>query len=121
MPRSSACFTTSAVAASSSVQSCSVPALPKLMQLTQTFEISMSVFPNFVYSIPVSFLPAPAGCCAAFSGTIIPQRGLFCKAELAAAVDKIGRDPYNGKKIKSENSVKSLDFTEFFHKKEETA
>ena len=51
IPRSRACFTISSVPDSSSVQSCSVPGFPKLMQPTQSFDTSMSVFPNFAYSI----------------------------------------------------------------------
>ena len=33
------------------VQSCMVPALPKLIQPTQTLEMLMSVLPSFVYSM----------------------------------------------------------------------
>ena len=49
MPRSSACATTASVPSSSSVQSCMVPGLPKLMHPTQIFDMLMPVLPSCVY------------------------------------------------------------------------
>ena len=54
--------TASAVDALSIVQSCIVPALPRLMQSTQILAISMSVQPSFVYSIEKCFLNTVYGC-----------------------------------------------------------
>src|SRR5699024_5288924 len=61
MPRSSAWRMTFSLSASSSVQSCMVPALPKLMQPTHSLETVMPVLLSLVYSIKCSFLPGRRG------------------------------------------------------------
>ena len=95
MPRSRAWRMTVSLCPSSSVQSCIVPACPKLIQPTHSLEISMPVVPNFVYCMvhipplrPFILEIAASGAHSATAGRARPSTQLSIADESALPLNR---------------------------------